>query len=109
MKTNKQLTIIILITGLLVTGIVYGEDPVKGSVSDTTTSGNTMGWQEQTKRVTVFTTDGLKLSTGLSANTSGVGFTFGVSSSFTLIECCRMTTLKQSWCNYSADDERCAD
>ncbi|MFA5814325.1 MAG: hypothetical protein WC865_01715 [Bacteroidales bacterium] len=107
MKTKKQLTIIILITCLLVTGIVYGEDPVNGAGSNATASG--MGWQEQTKRTYVFISDGLRLNTGPSVNTNGFSWVIGISSNFSLIECCRMTTLRQSWCNFNADDPRCAD
>jgi len=109
MKKSKHLAMIILVTALMVTGIVYGEDPVKGAGSDTTTSGSGMGWQQQTKRVLVIISNGLNISTGLNANTSGFGWTVSASSCFNLIECCKMTTLKQSWCNYSADDERCPD
>ncbi|TSA38889.1 MAG: hypothetical protein D4R64_01170 [Porphyromonadaceae bacterium] len=111
MKTKKQLTIIILITCLLVTGIVYGEDPVNGAGMDTTFIGygEGLGWQEQTKRTYVFISDGLRLNTGPSVNTNGFSWVIGISSNFSLIECCRMTTLKQSWCNFNEDDPRCAD
>lgn len=111
MKTTKQLTIIILITGLLVTGIVYGEDPIQGAGTDTNSAGMVggLGWQEQTKRTYVFISDGLKLSTGLGANTTGFSWTIGITSNFAIIECCRSTTLRQSWCNFNADDPRCAD
>jgi hypothetical protein len=111
MTTKKQLAIIILITGLLVTGIVFGKNPVNGSGTDSTTTVAFagMGWQEQTKRVTVFISDGLRVNTGPSLNTNGFGWSIGISSNFSLIECCRMTTLKQSWCNFNADDPRCAD
>ena len=111
MKAKKQLTIIILITSLLVTGIVYGEDPVSGAGMDTTFIGygEGMGWQEQTKRVAVVYSDGLRVSTGVNATMNGLSWSFNVSSNFTMIECCQPTTLKQSWCNYNADDERCKD
>jgi len=111
MKTKKQLTIIILITSLLVTGIVYGEDPVQGAGTDTNSTGTVggLGWQEQTKRTTVFFSDGLRLNTGPSVTTNGFSWIIGISSNFTLIECCQATTLKQSWCNFNADDPRCAD
>jgi hypothetical protein len=111
MKTNKQLTIIILITGLLVTGIVYGDDPLKGNGSGTTneSTGIGLGWQEQTKRTSVLITDGLRITTGPSVGTSGLGWSIGISSNFNIIECCKPTTLRQSWCNFNADDPRCPD
>lgn len=110
MKTGNQLSIIILVAGLLVSGIVYGDDPVKGSGTDSTTgSGTGMGWQEQTRRTSVFYSDGLNLSTGVGINVTGLNWTFGVSSSFSNIECCQPTTMKQSWCNFNADDPRCPD
>lgn len=111
MKTTKQLTIIILITSLLVTGIVYGENPVQGSGTDTNPAGMVggLGWQEQTKRTLVFISDGLRLNSGPSLNTTGFSWMIGISSNFTIIECCKWTTLKQSWCNFNADDPRCAD
>ena len=105
MNTKKQLTMIILITGMMVTGIVYGEDPVKGS--DTTTTG--MGWQESTKRTLSLMTDGLKISAGIGINPTGPTLNVGISSNVTLVECCKATTIKESWCNYNADDERCPD
>jgi hypothetical protein len=107
MKTKKQLSLIILITCLMITGIVYGEDPLTETKIRPVSYG--LGWQEQTRRVTVFITDGLRITTGPSANTSGIGWSIGISSNFTFIECCRVTTLKQSWCNYNADDSRCRD
>ena len=111
MKTKKQLTIIILITGLCVTGIVYGDDPVKGAPKDaaTSTSGTGLGWQEQTKRTNVLVSNGLNLSTGISVNMTGLNWNIGVSSNLTIIECCQATTIKESWCNFNADDERCKD
>lgn len=108
MKTKKQLSIVILVTGLLVTGIVYGEDPVKGSGTPSTSgTSQGLGWQEQTRRVTVLYNDGIRINTGPSVGTSGLGWTLSFSSNFTQIECCQRATLKQSWCNFDADDERC--
>lgn len=106
MQTKKQLTIIMLITCLMVTSILYGEIRVSGSGADAQAG---LGWQEQTRRVSVFITDGLKITTGPSLNTTGFGWSVGISSNVMVIECCRWTTLKQSWCNYNADNERCKD
>jgi hypothetical protein len=107
MKTKKQLSLIVLVTCLLVTGIVYGEDPL--AETKIKAVGNGLGWQEQTRRVTVFITDGLRITTGPNATTGGFGWSIGISSNFSFIECCRWTTLKQSWCNLNADDSRCRD
>jgi len=108
MKTKKQLTIIILITGLLVSGIVYGDDPVRGGGSDPTAGfGSGMGWQEKTQRTPMLVNDGIRISTGPSVGTSGFGWTLSFSSNFITIECCQPATLQQSWCNFNADDERC--
>ena len=97
---------IILITLLMVTGIVYGGGPsdIQGVAAPAG-----LGWQEQTRRVSVFVCDGLRLTTGPVLNTTGFTLTFGISSNFSVIECCRLTTLRQSWCNFNADDPRCAD
>lgn len=97
---------IILITTFMVTGILYGNAGTSDTGPDIPAG---LGWQEQTRRVTVFVTDGLKLTAGPSLNTSGLSWSFGISSNFSVIECCRLTTLKQSWCNYNSDDERCQD
>ena len=107
MKIKKQITLVILMTGLLVTGIVYADDPLKTSGGDSTGSGTGMGWQEQTQRTTIFISDGLRITTGPGIGTAGLTWSIGVSSNFNFIECCRPATLKQSWCNYNADDERC--
>lgn len=108
MKTKNQLTIIILITGLLVSGIVYGDDPMRGGASNPTCGpGVGLGWQEKTQRTSMLVSDGIRVSTGPSVGTSGFGWTFSFSSNFTTIECCQPTNLIQSWCNFNADDPRC--
>lgn len=101
----------ILISCFLVSGIVYGDDPVKGPGVDETTSGSTgsLNWQEMTMRTNVLVSNGLNVSTGISVNTTGLNWNFNVSSNFTVIECCKPTTIKASWCNFNADDERCKD
>ena len=111
MNSNKQLTIILLINCLLVTGIVHGEDPVKSSATETTTSSNPtgLGWQEMTIRTPVLVSDGIRISTGPSIGTSGLGFSLNFSSNFNIVECCQATDIKASWCNFNADDERCKD
>jgi hypothetical protein len=109
MKTKKQMTIIVLLTGLLAAGIVYADDPVKGKGNDSTTSGNGMGWQEQTQRTSMMINDGIRISAGPTVGTSGFGLSLSFSSNFSVIECCQPATLKQSWCNYNADDPRCKD
>jgi hypothetical protein len=109
MKTKNQLAMAIMVTGLLVSGIVYGDDPVKGRGTDSTAtaSGTGMGWQEQTKRTQTLINDGIRISTGPSVGTSGAGWSINISSNYTVIECCKPTTLKQSWCDFNADDARC--
>ncbi len=110
MKTKWKLTFAILLTGLMVTGIVYGDDPYCGFGSDSFTTGSGgFGWKEQTIRTKVFVSDGLNLSTGVSANQTGFNWNINVSSHFDIIECCRAARLKQSWCNYNADDPGCDD
>jgi len=111
MKTKKQLSIIILITCLMVTGIVYGEDPVKGATADATTSvsGKGLGWQEMAIRTPTLVSDGIKISAGPSVGTSGLGFSLSFSSNFNIVDCCKPCGKKESWCNFNADDERCAD
>jgi hypothetical protein len=109
MKTKKLVASMLLITCLLITGIVYGEDPVKGAGNDSTTSGTGMGWQEHTGRQWVIINDGLRFSTGVGVGMTGVNWSVNISSNVNTIECCQWTTLKQSWCNYNADDPRCLD
>lgn len=109
MNTKKQLTSIILITCLLVSGIVYADETVKSGTASNTTSGNHdgMNWQEQTMRTSVLITDGVRITTGPSIGTTGLLWSIGFSSNITVIECCRPCSIKQSWCNFNADDERC--
>ena len=110
MKTKSQLTIFILITGLLVSGIVYGDDPVKGSGNGiTTTTGSGMGWQEQTQRTNTLVYDGVRITTGPSIGTTGLTWNLSFSTNLVIVECCKPATLKQSWCDYNADDARCPD
>ncbi len=111
MKTKKQLTVIILVTCLLVTGIVYGKDPLTGAGKDTASVryAEGMGWQEQTKRTWVVITDGVRISTGPSACSSGLGWSIRISSNISWIECCHSTTQKESWCNFNADDPKCPE
>ncbi|MFA6482876.1 MAG: hypothetical protein WCW62_09880, partial [Bacteroidales bacterium] len=106
---KKQLSMIILVTGLMVSGIVYGDDPVNGSGTDSGGSDSGMGWQEQTRRTSMLWTDGMRISTGPSVGTSGLGWSLNISANYCFIDCCQPTTSKQSWCNYSADDARCDD
>jgi hypothetical protein len=100
-----------LITCTLVTGIVYGDDPIKGSGTDSVSSGSgtNMGWQEYAGRQYVLYNDGLRLSTGVSASMTGVSWNINISSNFDRMECCQPISLKQSWCNFNADDPRCLD
>ena len=70
MKTKHQLTIMILVGGLMVTGIVYGDDPLKGAANDTT-NGKNMGWQEKTSRQPVYISDGFRLSAGVGFGLTG--------------------------------------
>ncbi len=110
MKTKNQFSIIIVITCLLTTGIVCGEDPVRGSGTDSTTSGSgNMGWQESCMRTPILNTSGLNLSTGVSANQTGFSWNFSISSNLSMIDCCRMSKIKEAWCDYNADDQRCKD
>ncbi|MCX6226880.1 MAG: hypothetical protein NTV01_19385 [Bacteroidia bacterium] len=112
MKTKNQITIIILITGLLVTGIVYGDDPVKDGAKDTTssTSGTGLGWQELAIRTHVLVSTGLNLSTDLGVSTkNGFIWNLGFSTNLSIIDCCKPTTIKAAWCNFDADDVRCED
>jgi hypothetical protein len=110
MKTKKQLTIIILITCLLVSGIVYGEAPVKGSGNEAYTgSVGGLGWQERTIRTSVFVSDGVKVTVGFTITITGPGLTINLGSNFDIIECCKATSVKESWCNFNADDTRCED
>ena len=101
--------VFLLATGLVASGIVYGEDPLKTSSGTSTTSTGGMGWQEKTQRTPVMVTDGIRISTGPTMGPSGMGWSISFSTTVTVIECCKPTTLVQSWCNYSADDERCPD
>jgi len=108
MKTNNQLAIITLITCLLVTGIVYADDPTKGEGTDSTV-GTGMGWQEKTERTKTLVTSGLDVNTGIEVDGMGVHWTFNIGSTFEFVDCCKPSRLKQSWCNYNADDPRCPD
>jgi hypothetical protein len=111
MNTKKQVSILILITGLMVSGIVYGDDPVKdkGTGTNSTNSGSNLGWQEKAQRGPKLVCDGIRITAGPGVGTSGITFSIGFSSNFTIVECCQPATLVQSWCNYGADDARCPD
>lgn len=106
MKTRIQVTIFALISAMMVTGIVYGYDPLTGPGAGST-EGTGLGWQEQTSRQPVYITDGFRLNTGVGVGLTGPNVNISISSTITRIECCMPTTLKQSWCNFNADDERC--
>lgn len=111
MKAKNQLTIMILVAGLLVTGIVYGDDPVKGAGSDATTtgSGTNLGWQEKTARTPTLVTDGLKITSGPTVGTNGVSWSIILCTTLTVVDCCKPVSSKESWCNFNADDQRCPD
>ena len=108
MKTKIQLTILILVCGLMATAIVYGDDPIKGASIDSST-GKNMGWQEKTSRQTVYISDGLRLGAGVGVGLTGPNLNINISSNISKIECCQPATLPQFWCNYNADDEKCAN
>jgi hypothetical protein len=108
MKTKHQLTILVLIGGLMVTSIVYGDDPIKGTANDST-SGKNMGWQEKTSRQTIYISDGLRLGAGVGVGLTGPNLNVNLGTNLFKIECCQPATLPQFWCNYNADDERCAN
>ncbi len=108
MKAKHHLTILIMMGGIMVTGIVYGDDPIKGAGTDTTT-GKNMGWQEKTCRQTVYISDGMRLGAGVGVGLTGPNLNINISSNISKIECCMPATMPQFWCNYNADDERCAN
>jgi hypothetical protein len=109
MKAKNQLTMLILVACLMVTGIVYGDNPLLGTsaASISSGSGTNMGWQEHTSRQTLFYSDGLNVSTGGGVDASGFSWNINFSTNITRIECCQPATLIQSWCNYNADDPGC--
>lgn len=110
MKSRKNVFAGVMAVCLMLTGFVYADDPTNGPGSLAYSSvGGGLGWQEGTSRQRVFYSDGIRVSTGPTVGITGVTFGFNFSSIFTFIECCRPTTLKQSWCNFNADDPRCAD
>jgi hypothetical protein len=110
MNLKKQFSVIIMVTGLLVTGIVYGDDPVKGANTNSSSgSGSGLGWVEKAMRWPTFISDGIRVSIGPSVGTSGLGFSLSFSSNFNWVDCCKISTNIASWCNFNADDARCPD
>jgi hypothetical protein len=110
MKRRKNVFASVLALCLMLTGFVYADNPTNepGALSYSSSVGG-LGWQEGTSRQRVFYSDGIRVTTGPTVGITGISLAFNFSSVFTFIECCRPTTLKQSWCNFSADDPRCAD
>jgi len=108
MNINKQVFWVILATGLMVTGIVYADDPLKTQSSVTTSGSSTgLGWQEGAMRRQVLVSDGLRISAGPGFSTSGFTVSLSFSSNYDIVDCCKPATVKESWCNFNADDERC--
>ena len=109
MKISRKISVAGMSILFVLTGLICVERLVGGGLSDLNGNywGDGMGWQPQTSRQPVYISDGLKLSTGVSAGLTGVNWSININSTITQIECCRPTTLKQSWCNYNADDELC--
>ena len=108
MNINKQVFMVILATGLMVTGIVYADDPLKNQDSVTTSGFSTgLGWQEGAMRRSVLVSDGFRVSAGPGFSTSGLNVSLSFSSNYDIVDCCKPSTIKESWCNFNADDERC--
>ncbi len=109
MKIKTLIQLFVFINGLLISALVYGDDPVKTGVNDSTASGSgeSLGWQEQTRRTQVLVTDGIRITAGPSVGSNGLVWSIGFSSNFSIIDCCRPCADRHSWCNFNADEERC--
>jgi hypothetical protein len=109
MKLRKKIILAITAAGLMTAGIVYGDDPVKGDGSDSTTGSTGLGWQEGTQRTLTIHTDGLNINSGVSVGKKGFSVDFGLSTNVVRIYCCKAYNDIHSWCNFDADDERCGN
>jgi hypothetical protein len=109
MKIKSLISLFVLVNGMLIGTMVYGDDPLKTTGTDAVGSGPSdgMGWQEQTRRTPVLVSDGIRITTGPAVGTSGFSWSVGFSSNFNIVDCCKPCSDKHSWCNFNADDPRC--
>jgi hypothetical protein len=107
MKTIGTLSVLILLTSLVFTGMAFAEDPVKTGNGSTGKTGSGMGWQQGAIRTASFYCGPFRFSVGANAGLQGPFIGVSLGCDFGTIECCKPYPLKESWCNYDADDERC--
>jgi hypothetical protein len=91
MKIKSIIKIFAMINGLLIGGMVYGDDPMKSPATTSTSavSSEGMGWQEQTQRTATLISDGIRITTGPAVGTNGLSWSIGLSSNYNIIDCCK--------------------
>lgn len=108
MKTHKRNLIGFIFSMILVTAMLVTNGT--GSVVSATEGGES-GWKQYAERYSHFYTSPFEVKADIIyvVGTEVPVINARFSLSFEMIDCCRPSLDPHSWCNYSADDPRCAD